>query len=95
MNWLINSIKWIFGALSDENKNTMSLTRVVFLMSMIVALKKWDENIEIQEYFYYFILINLSYLFFKYKALDLISKIFDVIISSKKPVQETKDNKDG
>ncbi len=77
---IINSLKWFFGALSDETKNTMSLTRIVFLATMIVALSKWNEGTEITEYFYYFILINLGYLFFKYKALDLVSKVVDALI---------------
>lgn len=91
----VNSIKWFFGSLSDENKNTMSLTRVIFLLSVLVALDKWNKNIEIQEYFYYFILINLSYLFFKYKALDLISKIADAIISLRTGSVQKKEETNG
>lgn len=80
---MLNAIKWFFGALSDDVKNTMSLTRVVFLASCVIALMKWNSSVEISDYFFYFLLINLSYLFFKYKALDIISKIIDAIISSK------------
>lgn len=80
---MLNAIKWFFGALSDDGKNTMSLTRVIFLAACVVALSKWNSSVEIMDYFFYFILINLSYLFFKYKALDIISKIIDAIISSK------------
>jgi hypothetical protein len=80
---MLNAIKWFFGALSDDVKNTMSLTRIIFLAACVVALMKWNSGVEITDYFFYFLLINLSYLFFKYKALDIISKILDTIISSK------------
>lgn len=80
---MLNAIKWFFGAISDDVKNTMSLTRIIFLAACVVALMKWNSGVEITDYFFYFLLINLSYLFFKYKALDIISKILDGIISSK------------
>ena len=77
--------KWFFGALSAESRSLMSLTRFVFLISMVLAWKKWDSGTEITDYFFYFILINLGYLFFKSKFLDLINKISDAIITLKKP----------
>ena len=92
MNFISNTIKWIFGSLSDDTKNTLSLTRVVFLASIIIALKKWDAGYEINDYFYYFILINLSYLFFKYKALDLITKVLDSIITLKTNIKKESNN---
>lgn len=91
-----DSIKWFFGAISDDVKNTMSLTRVIFLAACVVALMKWNSGVEITDYFFYFLLINLSYLFFKYKALDMISKIIDSIISSKTVLlKKTKEKEDG
>jgi hypothetical protein len=93
---MLNSIKWFFGALSDDVKNTMSLTRVIFLASCVIALMKWNSSVEITDYFFYFLLINLSYLFFKYKALDLVSKIVDMIISSKASItKKSKGPEDG
>lgn len=93
---MLNAIKWFFGSLSDDVKNTMSLTRAIFLASCVIALMKWNSGVEISDNFFYFILINLSYLFFKYKALDIISKIIDAIISSKVALtKKTKDPEDG
>lgn len=79
-----NLIKWIFRALEDDQKGAMSLSRVTYLVAFIFAILLWKDVKEVTQYHYYFILINLSYLLFKYKGLDIITKIIDIISQSKK-----------
>jgi uncharacterized protein YqhQ len=79
-----NLIKWIFRALEDDQKGALSLSRVTYLVAFIFAILLWKDVKEVTQYHYYFILINLSYLLFKYKGLDIITKIIDIISQSKK-----------
>ena len=79
-----NLIKWFFRSLEDDQKGSLSLSRVTYLVAFIFAILLWKDVKEVTQYHYYFILINLSYLLFKYKGLDIITKIIDIIAQSKK-----------
>lgn len=81
---MVNLIKWIFRALEDDQKGSLSLSRVTYLVAFIFAILLWKDVKEVTQYHYYFILINLSYLLFKYKGLDIITKIIDIVAQSKK-----------
>jgi hypothetical protein len=81
-----NAIGWFFGVLEDDIRSKMSLSRVTFLLSFLIAGHHWYNSVEIMQYHFYFLLINLMYLLFRYRALDLIGKIVDMITSSKTTV---------
>lgn len=72
-------LNWIFNSLSDDNKGSMSLVRLTYLIGFIVALNIWKAGHEIPQNFYYFLLILVTYLLFKYKALDIVQSIINII----------------
>lgn len=79
-------IGWIFCCVVDENKRGLSLSRLVFLVTVIAAHYNWTYlQKDIPTYQFYFIIINLSYILFKERALTIVSKIMDTVAIVKSP----------
>ena len=76
-------LNWVFNSLSDETKGSMSLARLTYLIGFLVAVNKWNDGKEISQYFFYFLLINLLYLLFKYRAFDLMQNVLTTISNLK------------
>jgi hypothetical protein len=72
---MLRIVTWFLGALEDEHKKSVSLTRAIFLAAFVIAANSWRHNREITPNHYWFLLVNLMYLFFKYKALDVLARI--------------------
>lgn len=79
-------INWIFCCVVDENKKGLSLSRLIFLVTVIAAHYNWTYlQKDIPTYQFYFIIINLSYILFKDRALTIVSKIMDTVAVVKSP----------
>ncbi len=74
-------ITWIITALKDEDKEGLSLSRTTYLAAFILAMYIWAESNEIKEYHFTFLLIQLGYILFKDRALKLLNKFMDSLVT--------------
>jgi hypothetical protein len=74
-----NSFNWILKSVADLERGGLSLSRITFILSILSAHYLWFYAIEITYYHFVFIMVNLSYILFKDKALSLLSKIMDTV----------------
>ena len=74
---------WFAISITDTERDGLSLSRVIFIITMGFAQYAWFLGREIPAFQFYFILINLSYILFTDRTLDILSKVVDMILAFK------------
>ena len=78
------SLAWLLACVTDENKKGLSLSRVLFILSVLTAHYNWTYlEKEIPTYQFSFIVINLMYILFKDRSLTILSKVMDSLVAMK------------
>lgn len=95
-------LSWLLAIVSDENKKGLSLSRVLFILTVLAAHYNWTVlQKEIPTYQFSFIIINLSYILFKDRSITLLNKVMDTVVAVKtarvveKPKCEDKEIENG
>lgn len=84
MNIFTKSLAWFLAIVTDENKKGLSLSRVLFIISVLAAHYNWTYlEKEIPTYQFSFIVINLMYILFKDRSLTILSKVMDSLVAIK------------
>ena len=91
---MINVIKWFANAFVESRNNRLSLSRVMFFISTMLANVMWFLQIPVTLYHFAFITISLLYILFKDKAIGIIEKAIDAIVAIRTGNSNQSDNKD-
>lgn len=91
---MMNIIKWFSNAFVESRNDRLSLSRVVFFISAMLANVMWFLQIPVTPYHFAFITIILLYILFKDKAIGIIEKGIDAIVAIRTGKSNQSDNKD-